>query len=177
MAAALEAIGVKHSHELGYGDGCCDESIRDEVVTKLADIITKEQPDSIITFGFTGSTGHPDHIAACNWTTLAVKQANLKRAPKIYHSVHSRDWYNQGGKAFADQFNVFFNIPVPPLVEDAKADILLDLKGKYCERKLQAMRAHASQTTIMFENATPEALKNFACVEAFLLEQNDQIGR
>ena len=61
MAASLAAIGVDEHQWLGYGDGACADADEGEAVATIGEIIDAVQPDTIVTFGPDGMTGHPDH--------------------------------------------------------------------------------------------------------------------
>ena len=63
--AAWRALGrVPDRHEwLGYEDGTVGRVPLDELVERIAGILTEEQPDVVATFGPDGIFGHPDHIA------------------------------------------------------------------------------------------------------------------
>lgn len=167
LEAACKVIGVTKHYYLGYRDGYCKDAAPDAAVKRLAEIINQEQPDTILTFGPTGTTGHPDHITVSHWTNLAVKAAEGKSIT-VYHSVHSKQWYEHSGKRLDAQFNIFFNIDSPPLVDEAKADISLHLDDTYCERKKQALAVQPSQTDAMFRRAQPEDIKDLACLECFM---------
>ena len=73
IAESLRILGVKEHHWLGYIDGHCDEVDDDEAVGKIAALIAEIRPDSVLTFGPDGHTGHPDHIAVNRWTTAAFR--------------------------------------------------------------------------------------------------------
>jgi LmbE family N-acetylglucosaminyl deacetylase len=78
-AAAWQALGrVPDRHEwLGYPDGKLPDVPFDELVDRIADILTKEQPDVVATFGPDGIFGHPDHITV----GAATDAAFMRLAP------------------------------------------------------------------------------------------------
>src|SRR6476659_6246781 len=73
LSACLAILGVTEHHWLGYADGGCAEIPDEEAAAGLAAIIREVRPDTVLTFGPDGGTGHPDHIAMCRWTTRAVE--------------------------------------------------------------------------------------------------------
>jgi LmbE family N-acetylglucosaminyl deacetylase len=75
LATCLDILGVTEHRWLGYADGRCAEVDDDEGATRLAAVIDEVRPDTVLTFGPDGGTGHTDHIAACRWTTAAVDRA------------------------------------------------------------------------------------------------------
>ncbi len=166
LEAACSVIGVKKHFYLGYRDGQCKNIAAKDALTQLVRIIDQEQPDTILTFGPSGTTGHPDHITVSAWASQAVAASQYN--PAIYHSVQSRQWYERSGKRLDEQFNIFFNIDSPPLVEEAKADIALKLTGEYCDRKKRALEAQPSQTAHMLQVASPTDITDLACFECFM---------
>jgi len=56
---------------LGYADGGVADVPFDELVEVIAEILERERPDVVITFGPEGVTGHPDHITVGRAATAA----------------------------------------------------------------------------------------------------------
>ena len=75
LADCLAILGVPEHHYLGFPDGGCGAVPDDEAVAAIAALIDEVQPDSVLTFGPDGGTGHQDHIAACRWTTIAFDRS------------------------------------------------------------------------------------------------------
>ena len=88
IAAALEILGVTDHRWLDYPDGGCAAVDAEDAVARIAAIIEEVRPDTVLTFGPDGGTGHPDHIAVCAWTQLAVIRANTGAA--LYFSTEHR---------------------------------------------------------------------------------------
>lgn len=61
MEAALEILGVHEHQWLDYPDGGCADVDQEEAVRRVAEIIEQVRPDTVLTFGPDGMTGHPDH--------------------------------------------------------------------------------------------------------------------
>ena len=93
LAACLEILGVTEHRWLGYPDGRCADVDDDEAVTMLAAIIDEVRPDTVLTFGPDGGTGHTDHVAACRWTTAAVERANP--APRLLYATKTPRWQDE----------------------------------------------------------------------------------
>src|SRR5690606_32065718 len=97
MAEALQVIGVKNHHWLGYPDGGCQHIPDRAAVEQIAKYIHTYQPDTILTFGPDGMTGHPDHQTVSRWVSLAVKESDQEIA--IYHAVQPKERFDQMRKA------------------------------------------------------------------------------
>lgn len=168
LAAACKVLGVDCQHYLGCVDCHCTGDKSAMMIAKIRDHIEHENPDTIVTFGPSGSTGHPDHIAISAWTTQAVMQLPDDKRPIVYHSVHSKQWYEGSGKKLDAQFNIFFKTDNPPLIDEDQTDIGLHLSDTWCAVKLAALHAHASQSSLLFEHADTADLHNMACFEGFM---------
>ncbi|MFN2594951.1 MAG: PIG-L deacetylase family protein [Actinomycetota bacterium] len=138
---------IEH-HWLGYRDGECDRVDPDEAIAKLAGLIDGVQPDSVLTFGPDGMTGHTDHKAVCNWTTAAFKTA-APAGSKLYYATTTQELFDLVAPVF-EPFNVFFaGLPAITDPDDLAIDFPLD--DDLIARKEKAIRAQASQSEGMFE--------------------------
>lgn len=157
---ALGILGVTEHQWLDCKDGECNCADCDMMASHLATIINQEQPDSILTFGPEGLTGHADHTAVSEWCSQAVTTARHK--PVIYHAVHTHDWYEQWGRELHAQTSIFFNIDEPPLVDSNMLGIDFALPTELRDCKYRALQAQASQMEELlskFESGIlPEAL-------------------
>lgn len=166
LMKALEIIGVEDHHWLGYIDGSCADSDSGVAVEAITKAIDRLLPDTILTFGPEGMTGHSDHQAVSYWVELAVLQN--KHKPQVYHCVETREWYNKHGKMLDEKFNMYFAIDEPPLVEEEEADILYTLPREVCRRKCEALKAQESQTSQMFEQFSENDLQAMLNHETFM---------
>ncbi len=143
LMQSLNILGVTDHSWLDYRDGECNQVDRAEAIAKISAIIARVQPDSILTFGPDGMTGHDDHRAVSDWATVAF-QAYAKPSAQLFYAVHTPEWYAQYGPKL-EQFNVFFNIDKPPLVPKNQIDLAYELPKTILELKQQGMAAHKSQ--------------------------------
>ena len=147
MAASLAELGVTEHHWLGHGDGACADVPDDEAVAVLRSIIEDVQPDTLLTFGPDGATGHPDHIAVCRWSTLAC--AALARdggpTPRLLYATKSAEW-NDEFFAHVDPADVMMIEGMrPEAVATDEMAVWFTCEGELLERKARALRAQASQ--------------------------------
>jgi LmbE family N-acetylglucosaminyl deacetylase len=169
MAAALHELGVTEHHWLDYPDGGCKNSNEAEAVNRIAALITQYQPDSILTFGRDGMTGHDDHKTVSRWTTLAAKQAGSRA--HIFHTIQTKAQYEAMQEA-DEEFNIFFNIDKPHTRNEGQCAICLQLDDELYDRKLAALTAMPSQTEAMFAVFRND-LRNGIGVEAFITAEQD----
>ena len=63
LEAALAVLGVTEHHWLDYPDGGCAAVDQDEAIGRVAELMAEVRPDTVLTFGPDGMTGHDDHIS------------------------------------------------------------------------------------------------------------------
>ena len=149
VEAAMAVLGVEDHRYLGRRDGACSAVPWEEAVGELTDIVTETRPDTILTFGPDGITGHPDHRAVSCWTVEAWRRAG--RRPRLLFAttppgdlVRFEELHRELG-VFMDGFRA-----CPSPVEHIELDVVL--RGDELDRKLVALRAQASQTTAIVDH-------------------------
>jgi LmbE family N-acetylglucosaminyl deacetylase len=170
MEAALQIIGCAHHQWLDYIDGELTEVDSAEAVDRLGKIIRAVQPQTILTFGPDGMTGHTDHQTVSHWTSQAVQSA--ESSATIYHAVVAEEWYNSSGHELDKRFNIYFNIDKPPAVPEEQIDLLFKLPHDICRRKTNALRAQKSQTEAFFTQASAEDIHAMLCLEGFMISRS-----
>jgi len=148
LEKSYDILGAQHHYWLDYADGCCKDCDCEDAVTRIARLIQKYQPDSVLTFGPDGMTGHDDHKTVCDWAAKAVKEAESKA--KIYEVIYTEPQY----QALLDvdkKFNIFFNIDKPDVCQKANCAIYFELNDEQYEKKLEALKAMPSQTEAMMK--------------------------
>jgi LmbE family N-acetylglucosaminyl deacetylase len=163
LLQALNELGVQTHHWLGYCDGTLKEANVDDASQKLLRYIERYKPDSILTFGPEGMTGHPDHQSVSRWVSYAVEQ--LEHKPAVYHAVIEQKQYEDYLKGMDNKLNIFFSIKQPPVVEAVDCDLCIRLPKEICLKKCAALAQMPSQTAKMHELFD----SNFI-VEAFRVE-------
>lgn len=74
LRASLSVLGVTDLRLLGYADGTLAHMDVTEGVARVAELKEEVSPDTILTFGPDGMTGHSDHKAVSAWATRAWKE-------------------------------------------------------------------------------------------------------
>lgn len=166
LQKALKILGVLEHHWLDYLDGHCRDIETTAAVGKISQIISGVQPDTILTFGPDGLTGHPDHAAVSMWTDRAVEK--LSQPPDIFHVVTDEECYGHYLKPVDEKINIFFNIDEPVLRGPEQSDIYLKLSDELMRKKYMALKAMESQTESLFQNFDVDAIANAFGIEAFV---------
>lgn len=164
LAKALKILGVQQHHWLNCSDGACDTADNTEVVAQLKKFITQYKPDTILTFGPDGLTGHPDHQAVSNWASEAAKGTGVK----VYQAAQLRSLYEETREA-DEKFNIFFNVTRPILSEERDCGLVFELPKDVLTRKCQALQAMPSQYQKIHAGLGDELFQKMFSKEAFKL--------
>ena len=148
LMESLRILGVKEHHWLGYVDATCHDVPLEEGAAKIQAFIEDVRPDSVLTFGPDGMTGHKDHQAVCAWTTEAFRRAAAPGA-KLYYATTTPEWADE----FVPRMNKFnvFEPGFPPVTPRNELGIDLALTDELLDRKLRAIEAHVSQVEYMLK--------------------------
>jgi len=151
LARALEVIGVKECYVLEYPDGKLNKVNQAQAIKHLAGLIKSIKPNTIITFGPDGLTGHQDHKQIHTWSVKANQLAGLPAT--VYSCVQSAEKYQKLGKMSDDAWNIYFATDQPYCQSENEVDICIKLDKPLLTIKCRAYQAHASQTAGMLANA------------------------
>jgi LmbE family N-acetylglucosaminyl deacetylase len=143
LEQALGFLGVTEHVWLDYPDGACETVPEDDAVAKIAAIIEDVRPDSVLTFGADGMTGHADHVAVHRWTTAAFEQAAPAGA-RLYYATMTPEMADVLEPAF-EPYNVFFAGP-PPRTPRDQLGIDFQLSRELLDLKYAAIEAQVSQS-------------------------------
>lgn len=164
MKAALGVLGITEHHWLGYADGKCHTVPEKEGVARVRAFIDSIKPDTILTFGPDGMTGHTDHQTVSRWATEAAEGTDVA----VYHSVEEEDAYESYLKEADKKFNIYFNIDKPPVRKQADCEVCFCLDDVSMKKKCDALRAMPSQTEAMFKTMPQEFFDAAFCCETFV---------
>ena len=179
LERAADILGIREIILWDYPDGGLD-SLRDkeqELTNKLINAINSVYPNTIITFGPDGVSGHRDHIAI---GALAVKTARAyaerrrKEAwndadIKVYGVTIPREFNHAMEQVIASRrrttghYDKSRATASPALREVERVDI-----ANFTEKKFAAMRAHSSQNPEGLIAAYTSQPKEFWTYEYFL---------
>lgn len=170
LKTALNELGVTRHHWLDYADGGCCKIPDATACNCLQEFIDEHQPNTILTFGPEGLTGHDDHAAVSRWVSLAAKN---RPEITVYHAVHTQQQYDDYLKAADEKINIFFNIDKPPLVLQTDCDIYFELPSEIVERKHRSIAAMPSQTEVLLKNFDDDFFHKAFGIETFVLKRPD----
>jgi LmbE family N-acetylglucosaminyl deacetylase len=150
-ALASDVDGVIEHHWLDYRDGHCAHIKPDVGAAQIGALIDRVQPDTVLTFDPGGLTGHPDHQAVAEWTTLALE---TRVGIEHLETVVPRSWVEQ----FSDAVDIsaYFDDDYPHIVDDSDVDLNLVLDDDLWTIKDRALRAHATQADPVIDHLGPD---------------------
>ncbi|MFE4521010.1 bacillithiol biosynthesis deacetylase BshB2 [Cytobacillus firmus] len=135
LEEAARVLGIQDLRMLGYRDKTVEFEDEEKLANRLGVIIGETNPSLIITF-YPGYAVHPDHDATGAAVIRAVKELPADKRPKVHCVAFSNNCEEEIGQA--------------DVVNDVSAVI---------DRKIAAIKAHASQTQLMAANME-ESIKN-----------------
>jgi LmbE family N-acetylglucosaminyl deacetylase len=165
VARSLEILGVTEHHWLGYADGGCPEVPAADAVERLCGLIEQVAPDTVLSFGPDGITGHPDHRAVSEWTATAFDLAAPPTARLLQATVGKR-WAPRWS-ALNNSLGVFLpGYPVLAPTERLAVDLVLD--PDIAAQKVRALAAQTTQTAGLIDAMGVDQYTAWVSEESFI---------
>jgi LmbE family N-acetylglucosaminyl deacetylase len=167
LEESLAILGVTEHVWLDYPDGGCAEVPLDEAEARVASIVEEVEPDSVLTFGPEGMTGHPDHEAVSAWATEAFHRAAGSGA-RLFYATKTPEYMERLGPVLGA---VVFAPDNPPVTARDDLGIDFELPEDILELKMEALAAHRSQVQGLLAVFGPELFREDASAEWFRLAE------
>jgi LmbE family N-acetylglucosaminyl deacetylase len=164
LALALAELGVTEHIWLDYPDGGCEDIDADEAAARIAAIIEEVRPDTILTFGPDGMTGHHDHRTVCEWTTRAVERLGLPPGT-LHYATNSPDWMETSFRMW-HQLGAWME-GEPPVTERADMSIDITMDDDLLDQKIRAINAQVSQSEPLIAAVGAEKWRSEMRAESF----------
>lgn len=162
---ALSRLGVTNVVVLRLPDGGCAALDPSGPVATIAGLVDDLAPDTVVTFGPDGFTGHGDHRAVSAWVSAALSGRRVRR-PRLLHAATTPTVASQATDIQA-RFPIYEpGLPVTHPEPDLAAHLVLN--GRLLDAKIQALRAHASQTTHLEAAIGPDRYRDWVATECFV---------
>lgn len=164
LAAAQAILGIAEQRWLRFHDGACHTIAPGRGMALVAQTIAEVQPDTIVTFGPDGLTGHSDHRAVSRWTSTAWA-ATGGSARLLWAAV--TDATSERMAAVEPTAHAFY--PGHPVVTpDDAVSLQLHLTGDLLDRKFSAIRAHATQSAALVHELGEERYRQWWSTESYV---------
>ena len=167
LLRSLEILGVGEHHFLDGPvdldmDAHLDEAGADQVKAIMADVA----PDTVITFGPDGMTGHQGHKDVSRWTTDAF-HAVAKPGARLLYATQTPEWAAEWVPKLAP-FNIF-RPGTPPQTPIDELAIHFALPPDLRDLKFEAISAHESQVEALIHVFGRDLMQSFG-------EENFRLG-
>jgi LmbE family N-acetylglucosaminyl deacetylase len=97
LNASLEAIDVREHVWLDHRDGELAQMPPDAGAAEILDLLHAVRPDTIVTFGADGMTGHPDHQAISAGVTEAWRASGC--VADLWFATVTPDFHRSGARS------------------------------------------------------------------------------
>lgn len=141
IAASLALLGIEDHTWLGLPDGGLAGVDRAVGTAGIVEVMERVRPDTVLTFGPDGVTGHPDHVAVGGWAHRAARAVMGEGCP-VLAATSTAELL----EPFAEVNAVVYEWAPPPCVDPQEVVLDVRLEGPLLDRKVAALRAQASQT-------------------------------
>lgn len=185
LRKACEVLGVAHLELLGYRDSgmaswehkghpdaFCNVPL-DVAAARIAELFETYRPDVVVSYNVESAYNHPDHIQASRATRAAVGRTGIPRKAYLTGA-------RAGRFARIRELLIEAGVQMPPPPQrspeairraeeqEARITTTVDVSA-FVDRKLDALRAHASQLHNFSWNRLPEkALEGLFGEESFV---------
>jgi LmbE family N-acetylglucosaminyl deacetylase len=164
LARCLDVLDVREHHWLEYRDGECPQADPAAAADRLSALIDEVRPDTVLTFGPDGITGHPDHRTVSAWTEAAVDRTGS--AARLLYAAQS-DGREPRWLALGERLGVY--LPgYPILTPGRRLAVDLPLAPDVAARKVRALRAQATQTSGLIDALGVELYTAWVGTESFV---------
>ncbi|MDQ1695168.1 MAG: N-acetyl-D-myo-inositol-2-amino-2-deoxy-alpha-D-glucopyranoside deacetylase [Frankiaceae bacterium] len=161
LEQSLGCLGVTEHVWLDYPDGGCADVDDAEAVARLRRIIDELRPDTVLTFGPDGMTGHPDHQAVSRWAVAAAAGTTAQ----VHVATNTPEWLAEFRNKL-DEVGAFMGAE-PPCTPRAELSIHLRLDGSLLDAKYDAILRQVSQVAPMLAAFDEDLLRAALAEESF----------
>jgi len=165
LLRSLEILGVREHRFLeGPVDVDMQEHLDEAGAEQVRAIVQEIDPDTILTFGPEGMTGHQAHKDVSRWTTDAWSVV-AKPTARLFYATQTPAFVEEVVPSL-EQFDIF--LPgTPPVTQPQDLGIDFSCDDEALDMKLRALEAHESQIEGLLEAFGEDGLLRFLRDEAF----------
>jgi LmbE family N-acetylglucosaminyl deacetylase len=164
LERSLQILGVTEHVWLDMRDVDMDTGLPDDGYDRIREIVADVQPDTILTFGPDGMTGHAAHKDVSAWATKALHEVG-KPGSKVLYATVTPEFASEILPVW-EPFNVF-RPGTPPITPREELAVYYEMSGDILALKVNAINAHVSQVEAIVEAVGQELWWRQMSVEAF----------
>jgi LmbE family N-acetylglucosaminyl deacetylase len=167
LMKSLDVLGVtEHRFLDGPVDVDMDTPLDEAGAAQVLAIVAEVQPDTILTFGPDGMTGHVGHMSVSRWATEAF-HAVAKPGARLHYATMTPAYVEEFSEIF-EPLNIF-RPGTPPVTPPDQLSIDFALQPELLERKWSSIMQHVSQTEGIFQAVGEDVFKRQMSHEWFRL--------
>jgi LmbE family N-acetylglucosaminyl deacetylase len=142
LLRSFEVLGLTEHRFLGLPDVDMDTPLPESGAADIAAVMAEVRPDTVLTFGPDGMTGHRAHQDVSRWTAEAF-DASAPPGARLHYATTSPAWHRE----FVPHLNRFdvYRPGTPPVTPLEDMSVHVQLEPPLLELKLRAIEEHASQ--------------------------------
>jgi LmbE family N-acetylglucosaminyl deacetylase len=149
LLRSLEILGVSEHRFLdGPVDVDMDSHLDEAGASQVIEIVREIRPDTILTFGPDGMTGHVAHMDVSRWATEAFR-TDAPEGARLYYATYPPSWVEEWVPKLAS-FDIF-RPGTPPVTARDELGIDFPLPEDLAKLKIEALAAHESQLEGLLE--------------------------
>ena len=157
LMRSLEVLGVSEHRFLdGPVDIDMDAPLDESGAAQVIEIMAEVEPDTVLTFGPDGMTGHVGHMSVSRWATDAF-QAVAKPGARLHYATMTPAYDEEFAEIF-EPLNIF-RPGTPPVTPPDQLSIDLALQSDLLDRKWSSIMQHISQVQYIFDAVGEDTFK------------------
>jgi LmbE family N-acetylglucosaminyl deacetylase len=162
----MAILGVTEHYWLDLPDIDMDSGLPEIGAARVRRLMEKVQPDTVLTFGPDGMTGHEGHKSVSRWATDAFHEL-APAGSKLYYATWTSDLADEW-LVKLEPFNIF-RPGTPPITPRDELGICYSLSPDVLELKVKAIQQHASQVEGLLHVFGEDGFRSFMAEEFFRL--------
>lgn len=171
LGAALDVLGVHDHTWLGLPDGALSSLDPARGVELLRAVVERVRPDTVLTFGPDGMTGHPDHVAVAAWAETAAAEVMGARC-RVLAATRTQACVDD----LPDVYAAVYTSSPPPCTPPEELALALRLTGDPLDRKVRALELQASQTSGLVEWMGASRFRQWVADELWVRRRPTPVG-
>lgn len=166
LRRCLAILGVTEHYWLELPDIDMRSPLPRVGAPRVRALMDKVQPDTVLTFGPDGMTGHVGHKSVNRWVTDAFREVAPPGA-RLFYATQTPELQPNGCRSLSDMF-----LPgTPPVTPREELGICYTLSGYELDRKLRGIQEHASQIEGLRKVFGEDGLRRFMAEEYYRLAE------
>ena len=165
LLRSLEILGVmEHRFLDGPVDVDMQEHLDEAGAEQVRAIVQEVDPDTILTFGPDGMTGHQGHKYVSRWATDAFREV-AKPGARLFYATQTPSFAEEVVPSL-EQFDIF--LPgTPPVTQPQDLAIDFSCDDEALDLKVTSLEAHESQIEGLLEVFGHDGLRRFLRDEVY----------